>query len=202
MRPESSQMSEAPRRPRGRPRNFDPDGVEEALVEAFWRRGYEGASMDDLVAATGASRASLYRLYGDKGALMAAAVDRYAARFDARVEATLAAGLVGRAAVAETLAASADRLCDPDAPPGCLRCRATLERNVDPRIEAAVARANAAHAAGMARLLGGGPEAQAAAPFLSAVVSGMVTLAEAGASRAELQRVIERALSALPRAAP
>lgn len=178
------------RRPRGRPRGYDPEAVEDALVEVFWRRGFEGASMAELSVATGASRASLYKM-GDKGALMALALDRYAARFEARVEATLAKGLPMREAVAETLGASADRLCDPAAPPGCLRCRAMLERPADPRIVEAAARADAAFLAGMERLVG--PRGA----FLTAVVNGMVVLAESGASRATLQSVIDAALEAL-----
>ena len=203
MRPDSSKNREeggTSRRSRGRPRNFDAEGVADAAVEVFWRRGFQGASMDDLVAATGASRASLYKLHGDKGALMVAAVARYSERFDARVEALRARGLPARDAVGEALAASADRLCDPAAPPGCLRCRATQDRGADPRVDAAVEQANADYVAGMERLLRAGrPEAdvRGVALFLAAVVDGMVTLAEGGASRAELQAVIDLALGVL-----
>jgi len=32
----------------------------------FWRNGYDGTSLDDLVAATGMNRPSLYAAFGDK----------------------------------------------------------------------------------------------------------------------------------------
>jgi AcrR family transcriptional regulator len=64
-------------RPRGRPRAYDP---EEALARArdtFWRNGYTGTSLDDLSAATGMNRPSLYGAFGDKHALYLQTMDRY-----------------------------------------------------------------------------------------------------------------------------
>ena len=62
---------------RGRPRAYDP---EEALARArdtFWRNGYTGTSLDDLSAATGMNRPSLYGAFGDKHALYLQTIDRY-----------------------------------------------------------------------------------------------------------------------------
>src|SRR4051794_23423223 len=61
----------------GRPRGFDPDAVVDAAVEVFWRKGYEGASMADLCAATGLRPGSIYAAWGSKLGLFSAAVDRY-----------------------------------------------------------------------------------------------------------------------------
>ncbi|MEO0363196.1 MAG: helix-turn-helix domain-containing protein, partial [Pseudomonadota bacterium] len=54
------------KRARGRPRGFDPEAALDAALETFWRKGFRNTSMDDLVAAMGASRASVYELFGDK----------------------------------------------------------------------------------------------------------------------------------------
>jgi AcrR family transcriptional regulator len=67
---------EPDRRPRGRPRSFDPDVVLEKAREVFWNLGYAAASLDDLAAATGLNRPSLYAAFGDKHALYMAALGR------------------------------------------------------------------------------------------------------------------------------
>ena len=72
------QGSEIPR-PRGRPRQFNPDDVLDRAVEVFWERGYAGASLDDLTAAMRLNRPSVYAAFGDKHSLFLAALDRYGA---------------------------------------------------------------------------------------------------------------------------
>jgi AcrR family transcriptional regulator len=63
-------------RPRGRPRSFDPDVVLEKAQAVFWNLGYAAASLDDIAAATGLNRPSLYAAFGDKHALYMAALTR------------------------------------------------------------------------------------------------------------------------------
>ncbi|MGE5163663.1 MAG: helix-turn-helix domain-containing protein, partial [Sphingobacteriales bacterium] len=54
------------RRRRGRPRAYNPDTALARAADVFWRNGYDGTSLDDLVAATGMNRPSLYAAFGDK----------------------------------------------------------------------------------------------------------------------------------------
>jgi TetR/AcrR family transcriptional repressor of nem operon len=61
----------------GRPREFDEEKVLAAAANAFWLRGYHATSIDDLCAATGLLRGSLYGAYGDKRGIFLAALDRY-----------------------------------------------------------------------------------------------------------------------------
>lgn len=49
-----------------RPRNFDEDVVVTQAADVFGRLGYNAASIDDLVAATGLQRGSLYKAFGSK----------------------------------------------------------------------------------------------------------------------------------------
>jgi TetR/AcrR family transcriptional repressor of nem operon len=60
-----------------RPQEFDRDEVLDQALLVFWRKGYEGASIQELVDATGLNRGSLYNSFGDKAELFAAVMDRY-----------------------------------------------------------------------------------------------------------------------------
>jgi len=69
---------------RGRPRSFNTDEVLARARDTFWRYGFAGTSMDQLSAATGLHKPSLYGAFGDKKALYLAALDNYLA--DVRAE--------------------------------------------------------------------------------------------------------------------
>ena len=61
----------------GRPREFDRDEVLEKAMRAFWSKGYERTSIQDLVDATGIQRGSLYAEFVDKRAMHLAALERF-----------------------------------------------------------------------------------------------------------------------------
>jgi AcrR family transcriptional regulator len=71
-------MEKISNRSRGRPRAFDRDAVLDRAVITFWSKGFSGASIDDLTAAMGINRPSLYAAFGSKQDLYLAAIDRYA----------------------------------------------------------------------------------------------------------------------------
>ena len=60
-----------------RPREFDRDEVLEKAMRVFWSKGYERASIQDIVDATGLKRGSLYAEFVDKRTLHLAALDRF-----------------------------------------------------------------------------------------------------------------------------
>lgn len=60
-----------------RHKEFDRDEALQKAMEVFWARGYEAASIQDLVEHTGVNRQSLYDTFGDKHALFLQALDRY-----------------------------------------------------------------------------------------------------------------------------
>ncbi len=45
-------MEKSEKRPRGRPRAYEPDVALRRAADAFWKTGYSGTSLDDLSAAT------------------------------------------------------------------------------------------------------------------------------------------------------
>ena len=60
-----------------RHKEFDRDEALQRAMEVFWSRGYEAASIRDLVEHMGINRQSLYDTFGDKHALYLQALDRY-----------------------------------------------------------------------------------------------------------------------------
>ncbi|MCS7459570.1 TetR/AcrR family transcriptional regulator [Paenibacillus doosanensis] len=60
-----------------RPRDFDRQQALERAMHIFWSKGYEGATMPDLLEGMGVSRSSLYNAYGDKLALFHEVVAHY-----------------------------------------------------------------------------------------------------------------------------
>lgn len=76
-------------RPRGRPRSFDTEATLAQATLAFWQRGYASTSMDDLSAATGLNRPSLYGAFGDKHELYLQALRLYTEQSNAAIAAAL-----------------------------------------------------------------------------------------------------------------
>lgn len=60
-----------------RPREFDIDQALERAMNVFWTKGYEGASLQDLLEAMNIARGSLYKAFEDKHSVYLAALDRY-----------------------------------------------------------------------------------------------------------------------------
>src|SRR5713226_2211779 len=60
-----------------RQKEFDREETLHKAMEVFWSRGYEAASIRDLVKHMGINRQSLYDTFGDKHALYLQALDRY-----------------------------------------------------------------------------------------------------------------------------
>lgn len=86
---------------RGRPRAYDAERATWQALEAFWAGGYTGTSLDDLAAATGMNRPSLYAAFGDKKALYLTTL----ARFEDELRREMGGELFKQEAIADALKA-------------------------------------------------------------------------------------------------
>lgn len=116
-----------------RPREFEPEEALGAIMGVFWRKGFEGTSMQDIEAATGLNKQSLYRIYDDKRAMYLAALRRY----DETEFAKVAEILAGAGGVREKFKAVFDdalaEASEEGPPRGCFLCNATAdEAQLDP----------------------------------------------------------------------
>ena len=71
------QNGDAEPKRRGRPRAYDPQAALQRATDSFWRSGYSGTSLDEICAATGMNRPSLYAAFGDKHTLYLKALEHY-----------------------------------------------------------------------------------------------------------------------------
>lgn len=90
MRHDTEIPEDSERRPRGRPRGFCRDAALAAIGEVFARKGFAETTLDDLGAATGLTRPSLYAAFGDKEAAYLAALSHYGESAAARAGEALA----------------------------------------------------------------------------------------------------------------
>ena len=110
----------APKRSRGRPRQFNrEEGLRQAM-RLFWKLGYEATSMADLRACLGITQASLYAAYGNKEALFREAVDLYLRTDGSTTTRALSRPGTAKGAIHAMLQDAVDAFTVPGAPGGCL----------------------------------------------------------------------------------
>ncbi|MCB9846252.1 MAG: TetR/AcrR family transcriptional regulator [Phycisphaeraceae bacterium] len=64
----------------GRPREFDRDAALLSAMDVFWRQGFEGTQVEDLLGAMGIGRGSMYAAFGDKRSLYLEALEAFTDR--------------------------------------------------------------------------------------------------------------------------
>ena len=113
-----------------RPREFDAEAALERAMQAFWAKGYKATSLDELCAATGLSRSSLYAAFGGKRVLLHRSLERYQEQAVARVSAALARPVPVRDAIAGFVGELIDRIVEGPGRRGCIigNCAAELAR--------------------------------------------------------------------------
>jgi TetR/AcrR family transcriptional regulator, copper-responsive repressor len=196
------------RRGRGRPRGFDAAEALNAARSAFWSGGYAATSLDDLAAATGLNRPSLYGAFGDKRALYLKALGQSA---DESV-AALTAALAARPGVRDALAfvyENAIRIytAGEAGPRGCFIVgtavvEALAEADVRAALAQALARMDQAFAARFAAAVAAGdlpPDADPAglALLAAAVLNNLAIRARAGFELATLRAVAAAGVTAV-----
>lgn len=187
------------RRGRGRPRAFDTDETLDKAIEAFWDKGYDGASISDLVAATGLQRASLYAAFTDKEQLYLAALAHYAARVRAVFEGAFTPGRDVGAALEDCLRGMIGIYAGGNGRRGCLvSCTAPAAAGDSAAIRDMLAEVLAEIETSLADAFRAAqvPEPGLSAALAAALVQGAALRIRAGVPRAEVEAT---AIAAVPR---
>jgi len=191
----------------GRPREFDRDDALAKARDAFWKRGYEGVSMSDLVAILDLASSRIYAAFGSKEDLFREAVSLYRDGEGGAPVRALNAEPTVRKAIEAMLRAAVVTYTQPGRPRGCMVVTAATNCTSDndgvmkwlaerrrERNRAILDRLEAAKADGelIARA-----DVQALADHFSAVMSGLSVQARDGLSRERLLALIPAAIAVL-----
>ena len=96
-------------------------------LDVFWRKGLHDATMQDLAAATGVQRGSLYNAYGDKEAIFLRAFDQYAGQFLKTAGNALAQGDAAAPRLQNFFDVIIANMTSGSPPRGCLTTRTALD---------------------------------------------------------------------------
>jgi TetR/AcrR family transcriptional repressor of nem operon len=189
-------------------KHFDEAEALATVEQLFWRRGTAATGIQDVVAATGLSRSSLYNAFGGKDDLYAAAARRYLEHRSRPMFDQLAADGRGMAAVAAFFDRLLRlRLSGEYAGWGCMMSNANAENPPD-AVRAVLAEHHAVLRDSLAAALkvaqsngelrsGVEVEVEGAAEMLTLLAYAVNLRSRSGATRTQLRSAITAALAAL-----
>jgi AcrR family transcriptional regulator len=192
----------------GRPRSFDEDEALDRAMDVFWRKGFEGASLNDLTAAMEIQPASLYKAFGNKRALFERALTRYLAGPVAFIHDALSEP-TAYAVADRILRRMAEFLTEGRSRRGCMTIQAALAGGVEAapirrklialRVKEQDALRRRFERAKSEGDLPNHADATDLARFVATVYQGMTVQAIDGASREDLLRLSDTALRVWPK---
>lgn len=201
-----AESSAIPRAP-GRPREFSLEQVLDGAIRAFSENGYGATSIGELSAAMGLSQGSIYKAFGDKRAVLTAALDRYIAVRAERLGPRLAAAQTGRDRVAAMLTYYAENSIGEVGRRGCLVVGTLAElSSSDPELERRLTKLFQTYEAAFAQAIRVGQtdgsvpvrvDAAATARMLLCVIQGMRVIGKTGRTEADMQALVADALKLL-----
>ena len=198
---------EGPKR-RGRPRAYDPRTALARAAATFWKAGYAGTSLDDLSAATGMNRPSLYAAFGDKRELYLKTLEHYRDEYRELARGLLVDDPPLRVFLKRFYDAALDIYLAGDAGPrGCYSIgTAATQATVDPKVRAFLADSTRATDAFMksridkARARGeiaAGTDTAALAYLATAAMHTIAIRARAGLARTELDAIVDATIEVI-----
>ncbi len=188
-------------------KRFDIDGALEKAMTAFWARGFEATSMQDLVECMGVNRGSLYATFGDKRSLFLAALRRYDQKMRQQLLSDLEAKSDPREAIRKVFEAFATQTSDGRPSKGCFVTNSTLELAAhDREVREIVAEAQGQMEAFFARMIEKGKargeiasrvKTDEVARGLLASLQGMIVLTRSRPDKALFRAIIDDAMRRL-----
>lgn len=194
---------------RGRPKVFNREAALDKALILFWTHGYEGTSLADLVAATGAKAPTLYAEFVNKEGLFRAAMERYIEKFSAYREAALNDDkLPVDKAIEGYFRATAAYFTDRNSPSGCFFiCTSTALSASSSEIATMLQQQHQSQEMTLRGFLTARRQRHELAPtvnidalsrYLACMLQGMSVRAREGASREDLDSIIDTLMAMWP----
>lgn len=192
----------------GRPRSFDTPTALRAIEDQFRLTGYAGTSLDDVAAATGLGRGSIYAAFGDKHDLFMRSLDEFCQRNEAYVAAVLDGPDETAVARLHAFLLGAAQVGDGGTAPKCMATKFAIELDKqDPEARERVARSfsvlrrrlrDCILAAQRHGDLDPSADADVLAGLVWTATRGLDVMASAGETTAELEPIAEATFRSLP----
>lgn len=194
---------------RGRPREFCVDAALAQALRVFWEKGYDGTSLNDLTEAMGITRPSLYAAFGNKEALFRKALDLYETEKLAYIRRAMDQP-TARGVAEVMLRGSVDNVTSSNEPHGCMGVITSVACGPESQSvrEDVVKRGEVAKRALIERFeqakaegdLPAHVDAEGLMRVLIAMLQGISVQANQGATREELDKLVESGLALWPSA--
>jgi TetR/AcrR family transcriptional repressor of nem operon len=191
-----------------RPREFNVDHALDQALQVFWSKGYETASLRDLIGAMGISKSSFYDTFGSKHELFLTVIDRYNSTVAAcGLEAMIQESPSPKAGIGNLFQGIIETMTRGGEKRGCFLNNCAVEVACsDPqaadRVASGLARTEETFYCAIRRgqklgEIGADKEPRALARYLTGMLNGLLVMGKANPDRKTLQDVARVAMTAL-----
>jgi TetR/AcrR family transcriptional repressor of nem operon len=190
-----------------RHKEFNQQQALEKAMETFWRYGYEGTSIQDLVETMGINRGSLYDTFGDKRSLFLAAIAHYDETVVERIVTRLETPDAAKQAIIDHFEDLIERAASDKTRRGCLLTNTAIElcphdADTAKRIATNLERIENAFYHALQRAVAKGElknteNLHALARYLTCTLQGLRVICKVNPNREILQDITQIALSIL-----
>jgi len=194
--------------PVGRPRALDLEIAMPVILRHFWHDGYGGVTLEQVAAELGVTKPTLYRSFGEKDAVFAAALENYHQVYIAPAEQHLEQADTLHLALRGVFAVFVERILNEDLPAGCFlgdsamvggfgtgliadtidRLQGRLSRFVHQRVEIAISDGE----------LDQNHSAQSVTSFILGQISALSAITRSRPTRSQLDSVVGFMLAGVP----
>lgn len=191
-----------------RPREFNADQALDQAMEVFWTKGYEAASLRDLIEAMGISKSSFYDTFGSKHELFLATIDRYNQTVSScRLASMIDQAPSPKAGIANAFQSVVETMLEHGDKRGCFVSNCAVEvachdSAAADRVADGLSNTEDAFYRGVRRAQDMGEipqakDARALARYLTSTLNGLLVMGKARPDRRSLQDIVGVALSVL-----